>query len=111
MDVYLPLVDLNSARYNYSVYFSEQGYDIYNKNDKFYNDKCTPAYLNDNDITIKDRRNDIYPNLTLCQENCNYKGFNIEEKRIICDCNINVNKNYTKKNDNFLEEDNGNFFN
>ena len=111
VEVYLPLVDLNSARYNYSVYFSEQGYDIYNKNDKFYNDKCTPAYLNDNDITIKDRRNDIYPNLTLCQENCNYKGFNIEEKRIICDCNINVNKNYTKKNDNFLEEDNGNFFN
>ena len=111
VDVYLPLVDLDAAKYNYSIYFAEQGFDIYNKNDKFYNDKCTPAYLNNNDITIKDRRNDIYPNISLCQENCNYKGFNIEEKRIICDCNINVNKNYTKKNDNFLEEDNGNFFN
>ena len=111
VNVYLPLVDLNSAKYNYSIYFAEQGYDIYNKNDKFYNDKCTPAYLNNNDITIKDRRNDIYPNITLCQENCNYKGFNKEEKLIICDCNINVNKNYTKKSDNFFEEDNGNFFN
>ena len=112
-DVYLPLIDLISTNYNYSIYFAGQGYDIYNKIDKFYNDKCTPAYLYDNDITIQDRKIDIYPNdLILCKDNCEYKSFNIEEKRIICYCNLNINRNYTKIDKNFLkEETNGNFFN
>ena len=31
-----------------------------------------------NDITIEDRKKDIYPNnVTLCKENCKYKGINI----------------------------------
>jgi hypothetical protein len=113
-DVYSPLTDLFLANYNYSVYFAKQGYDIYNKSGDFYNDKCSPAYLYENDITLSDRKSDIYPNgVTLCKDNCEYKSFNIEEKRILCDCNLNLNNNYTKKNDSFLEEkeDKGNFFN
>ena len=111
-DVYAPLTDLTLANYNYSIYFADQGYDIYNRNDKFYNDICSPAYLYNNDITIQDRKIDIYPNdVILCKDNCDYRAFNIEEKRIICHCNLNSNKNYTKINNNFLkEEDNGNFF-
>ena len=112
--VYSPLIDLNLSNYNYSIYFAEQGYDIYNKIDKFYYDTCSPAYLYNNDITIQDRKKDIYPNnVILCKDNCNYKAFNIEEKRIICDCNLNINNNYTNytKINDFLEEDNGNFLN
>ena len=111
-DIYLPLIDLISSNYNYSIYFAEQGYDIYNKNSNFYNDKCSPAYLYNNDITISDRKKDIYPNnVILCKDNCQYKGFIIDEKIVICDCNLNINNNYSKSNDTFLkEEDNGNFF-
>ena len=86
--IYFPLIDDNLAKYNYSLYFSEQGYDIYDKNSSFYNDKCSSAHLDDNDITLSDRKKDIYPNnVIICPDNCKYKKFNIEEKIINCDCN------------------------
>ena len=111
-NIYLPIVDFILANFDYSIEFNKQGYDIYDKKSNFYNDICSPAYLGKNDITLTDRKKDIFPNnVTLCKDNCEYKSINIEEKRIICECNLNINNNYTKEEDDFLkEEDNGNFF-
>ena len=111
-DIYVPIIDLIASNYNYTVIFIEQGYDIYDKKSNFYNDECTPAYLNQNDITLLDRKKDIYPhNISFCKENCEYKSVNIDEKRIICECNLNINENNINDEDNFLiEEDDGNFF-
>ena len=112
-DIYVPIKDKNLANFNYSKIFAEQGYDIYDKNSDFYNDICTPAYLGENDITITDRKKDIYPNnITFCKENCYYNGVNLEEERIICKCNLNNNNNLTEENGEsgfFFEEDDGNF--
>ena len=44
------------AKFNYAKMFSDQGYDIYDKNNRFYHDICTPGYLNDDDLTLKDRK-------------------------------------------------------
>ena len=60
-DVYTPIKDLELAKFNYSKIFAEQGYDIYDINSEFYNDICTSANLGENDITLKDRKKDIYP--------------------------------------------------
>jgi len=114
VDFYVPIRDLDLANYNYSKYFADQGYDIYDKNGNFYNDVCAPAHLTENDITLKDRKIDIYPNnITLCKDNCIYKSTNLEEKRIVCSCNINANNNTNnsdiKEEDDFLKEDDGNF--
>ena len=111
IDIYTPIKDLDLARFNYSKIFAEQGYDIYDINSEFYNDICTSANLGENDITLKDRKKDIYPdNITLCKENCYYNGVNIEEQIIICKCNLNTNKNYSDSNgDENNEEDDGNF--
>ena len=113
-DIYVPLLDLIVSNFNYSIHFVEQGYDIYDKKGSFYNDICSSAFINESDITLDDRKKDIYPNnVTLCKENCEYKSINIEEKRIICECNLNLNSNITKEYDNFLKEENeddGNFF-
>ena len=50
-------------------------------NSNFYNDFCTPASMGDNDLTLEDRKKDIYPhNVTLCNSNCKYNGINIEEQ-------------------------------
>ena len=90
-NIFFPLIDENLAKYNYSLYFFGQGYDIYDKNSSFYNDKCSPAYLHNNDITLSDRKKDIYPNnVIICPDNCEYKEFNIEEKIINCNCNLNI---------------------
>ena len=53
--------------------YSDSGYDIYIKSSDFYNDLYSLAIANDNDIKLKDRKKDIYPNnFTLCQGNCQY---------------------------------------
>ena len=98
IDIYVHLTDLESSNFNYSKYFAEQGYDIYDKNSDFYNDICSPAYINNNDITLSDRKKDIYPsNIVLCKDNCYYSGINREEEMIKCKCNLNAN--YTNSSD------------
>ena len=111
INVSVPINELSLPNFNYCLYFAEQGYDIYDKKGSFYNDLCAPAYLYENDLILTDRKNDIYPNnATLCKDNCQYKSVNIEEKRIICECNLNMDANYTNEEDDFLkEEDDGNF--
>ena len=108
-----PIRDLILAKFNLSEYFFDQGYDIYDKNSNFYKDICSYAHLNENDITLKDRKKYIYPNnVTLCKANCVYEGININEKIIKCECNLNAYKsNINDNNSNyFLTEEDGNFF-
>ena len=107
IEVYVPIQDLELAKFDLIKEYAEQGYDIYDKSSAFYNDFCTPASSGDYDITLEDRKNDIYPhNVTLCKSNCIYDGINIEEQRVICKCNLNSDKNEEEVN--FVEDD-GNF--
>ena len=107
IDVYVPITDLDLAQFDTVKQFAEQGYDIYDLNSDFYNDFCTPASMGDNDLTLEDRKKDVYPNITLCKSNCKYNGINLEEQRVICSCNLNSDKNISE--DNEIEEDDGNF--
>ena len=108
--VYNPILNLDQYNYNLAKIFSEQGYDIYNTSSPFYVDICSPAYIEGNDLIIKDRKFYIYPsNSTICFEDCEYAGINLTTKNFICKCKIN---NYYKgKIINFEnKEDYGNFF-
>ena len=60
----------------------EQGYDLFDSNDKFYNDICSPYNsLNDTDVILNDRKKDFYiPNISLCEANCEYQNFNTSFK-------------------------------
>ena len=73
---------------------NKQGYDLFNINDKFYKDICTPYKTENNtDIILSDRINDIYyknNNLTLCQDNCEYSDYNSQSKLLKCKCNVNT---------------------
>jgi hypothetical protein len=40
-EVYLPIKDLDLAKFDYATLFADQGYDIYDKDSEFYNDICT----------------------------------------------------------------------
>ena len=108
VDTYVPIKDLEKAKVNLVKKFAEQGYDIYDINSDFYQDFCTPASMEGNDISLDDRINDIYPhNVTLCKSNCKYNGINLEEQRVICLCNINSNKKVDNENE--IPENDGNF--
>ena len=76
-------LDMNSAKT-----FSEQGIDVFNVNDEFFNDICHKYdNLGDKDIILTDRRNEIYQNATFCQEGCIYIGINYELNAENCICN------------------------
>ena len=71
--------------------FSKQGIDVFNAEDKFFNDICHPFNSKDGiDITLSDRRKDIFQNFTFCQNGCSYEGidFNLSVANCICDASI-----------------------
>lgn len=75
------------VHYEEAVHFSSYGYDIYNINDKFYTSYCSPASINNNDITLDDRFRYFYPsNISLCNDSCTYSYINLTFKRIYCSC-------------------------
>ena len=86
---------INISKINY---YSEQGIDIYNSKDNFFNDICYPYSNEDSDIILQDRITDIYEDYSLCENNCNYKGINTTLNITICECSV---KAY---NDTIVEE-------
>ena len=72
----------------------KEGYDIFNPEDKFYTDICTP-YTNENgiDVPMEKRKSDYYISLDFCEENCKYVNFNYENYRVNCSCNIKTSIN------------------
>ena len=65
----------------------------YDPSSDFYKDFCFPYTTEDNtDITLYDRKNDFNnQNLSLCENNCKYKGYNFENKNAECECQIKNN--------------------
>ena len=89
-----PIKDSNSIKIDEASYFYNLGYnyDIYDKNNSFYNDRCAPASIDGNDITLSDRVKDFYPsNYNLCNESCKYNSTDLVNLRFICICDLNYN--------------------
>ena len=65
----------------------------YNSSSDYYNDICfTYTTNNKTDITLKDRRNEYTNNnMSLCEVNCEYDGYNSESKQSLCSCQIKIN--------------------
>ena len=86
-----------------ALFFSEQNVDIFNLSNEFYSDTCfhfeSPFKK---DVVIKDRIQTFFPNVTLCDSGCSYKGLNFTSFTAICECIFRdlLDKNFL--NDNFL---------
>ena len=74
-------------------YYSKLGIDIFYKDDVFFNDICYPYSIFDSDMVLKDRVTDIFQNYSLCDNDCKYDEFNIEEMSIQCSCSIKLEIN------------------
>ena len=90
VQVSYPLASTELAQEGYldiGYNLSQQGIDIFNCDDPFYNDICFPfTGERERDITIEDRRIEYYPNFTLCENNCTYIGVNYTKNYSICLC-------------------------
>ena len=89
----------------------EQGYDIFNLSSSFYYDIFISAYINDSDLTLSIRKNDIIKeDKSICLEGCSYNGVNLTTKRISCLCDMDYNKKNGSSKINQAEEVEENFF-
>ena len=89
IDIYIP-AEINQATKELYNDLKEKGYNLFDKNDKFYRDICTP-YKSENgtDVILSDRFNDIYKANELgCQENCYYSDFSMESQYLKCECSV-----------------------
>ena len=71
---------------------SQSGYNLFDSNDSFYNDICTP-YTTEygTDILLNDRKENIYKsngNITLCQIGCSFELYSLDNKKAKCKCSI-----------------------
>ena len=75
---------------------NDNGYNLFDLNDGFYKDICTPyTSINNTDVLLQDRKTDIYDNygnLTICQENCHLESYHNHSKMVSCSCEIQSNK-------------------
>ena len=87
-------------QYSYDK-LKELGYNMFNINDSFYQDICTPYKSYENtDILLADRINYIYNNEdTKCQSNCELSEYSEMTKILNCSCVINEETSNIKKNE------------
>ena len=100
------LVHMELGQDNKKLYerMKESGYDMFNINDQFYQDICTPFdSSNGTDILLTDRIDYIYNNEdTQCQSNCKFSFYSIESRYMNCSCFIN--KETTNENRNIKDK-------
>ena len=86
--------EINKTRLEY---FVNKNVDIFNYEDDFFQDKCNNIDLDGIDYTLRDRKKNIYVNVSLCQIGCQYNNYyNIETNYISCLCN-SQNLNFDNK--------------
>ena len=103
VNIYFPMELSKGTRQIYEQ-MKNSGYDMFNINDPFYQDICTPFDSeNGTDILLSDRIDYIYNNDdTQCQSNCQNSQYSIESKYLSCSCSINEEVNIVhKKSDKF----------
>ena len=105
--MYVPVYinDKTSLLYNS---LKELGYNLFDSNDSFYTDICSPfSTENGTDILLDDRKNKIYnENISLCQNDCKLISYNDTNKKAKCVCDIKENDIYNPDFDKNILADN-----
>ena len=98
VNIYFPM-ELSKGTKQIFEQMKNSGYDMFNINDPFYQDICTPFdSSNGTDILLTDRIDYIYHNDdTQCQSNCEYSQYSVDSQYLSCSCSINEDANNEHK--------------
>ena len=83
-----PILNTDTIQFERAYELSSLGYDLYNPEDPFYNDKCAPFANNLVDVPLKDRREEFYIEVPFCGSNCRYEGINYTTSKVNCNCSV-----------------------
>jgi len=90
IDLYLP-TELSEKTRNLYEDLKSYEYDLFNLDDEFYNDICTPyTSENNTDVVLSTREDHYYNNIKeiKCQSNCLYSNYSLERELLKCECGI-----------------------
>ena len=65
---------------------SKYDMDSFNINSSLYEDICITFQVEGKDLVLEDRVGYLYPEYSLCEENCTYSHIDFEQERIFCNC-------------------------
>ena len=95
--------DVEELNIESAMGLSEQGIDVFNTADSFFIDICCHYEDTDGkDIILNDRRNDLFQNISFCQDGCTYAGMNYDLMTANCLCN----SSFLQENNNTKNEQN-----
>ena len=97
------LADVEELDIETAKTLANQGIDVFNAQDDFFNDLCHKFdNVDGKDIILTDRRKDIYKNVSFCQDGCYYSGINYEFMSADCLCD----SNFLQGEEKIIPEDN-----
>ena len=83
-----PILNSTYLKLERAYKLKQKSIDVFNSSTPFYNDICFPfsSEINGEDVSLKDRRNEYYVNITFCENNCEYSYFDYVNMKVICNC-------------------------
>ena len=85
----LEILEESGIDYEAMVFMTDQNIDIFDSSGAFYTDICYDFDSPINrDITLEDRLETFYPNISLCDAGCQSKGVNLTTMKAICSCSF-----------------------
>ena len=86
----LSYCEQSSINYNIPVTINEDYLFKYNPNSEYYSDDCnTYTTENGTDILLNDRKKEFNEkNMSLCENICEYVGYDLNNKKALCQCGI-----------------------
>ena len=91
INIKIPVTENNGGNINLARNLSQNGIDIYDINDPFFNDICFRFTSEDGKDVPLNERIKYFQNVSFCQNDCSYKEMNYTSMEAICDCNIKTN--------------------
>ena len=83
----LDILEESGINYENMLYLTDQNIDVFDSTSPFYTDICYEFESpNDRDITLEDRLETFYPNVSLCDSGCKSTGVNLTSMKAICSC-------------------------
>ena len=84
----------------------EYDMDTFNINSSLYEDICMTFQDKGRDLVLEDRVGYLYPEYSLCEENCTYSHIDFELERVYCNCPLKTDFDLSREHKFVLNENN-----
>ena len=79
-------------------YLNSQNIDAFNSSSEFYTDNCNQfTSPSGNDVFLTERKKLYYPDIPLCENDCSFVKYNLDTKKVTCNCNYKINSDQYNK--------------